>query len=766
MIKNLLLTLLGISSSLYAQTNHRDSIDVLHYGIHLEIIQISQNKVSGKAVLRFCPLFDNTSRFGFDLQRLTVDSIRLDNQIIAFSHAQNIIRFGDNQSFNTTDTLTAEIFYQGTPAKDPTGWGGFYFAGGQAFNLGVGMSVNPHVYGRAWYPCIDNFTDKAPYDFFITTLPNHKAICGGMLLSDTINGQGNKVWHWKLDQPTPTYLTSVAVADYQKVEFNYAGINGNIPVEIFCTSGQVGSVTTAFAGVPQMIQIFENAFGPYPFPRAGFSVISFSSGAMEHTMNIAYPNNAISTSLSDQALIAHELSHMWFGNNVTCATAEDMWMNEGWASYCEAVFVEGRDGAQAGKTYSLNNHKFVLQRAHVNDGAILPLYGIDHNNTYGTTVYKKGADVVRTLRGYLGDSLFFNAVKQWFVQNEFTSRTTHQFRDFLSENTGIDLVPFFDSWVFNAGFPHYALSGFEVNGTNATVEIRQSRLGSHFIGDANRVNVTFFNSPTDTATRMIEFDGRTGTANFELPFEPKFAIVDYHCLLGDATIKQEKMVRGSQMAFADQYFTVYPQTFTDSAWVHVTYNMVKPQNFGQIFDGIELTPHYYWTVNMESYGSFRGRTRFMHTTSQNPADTTWMPLPTDRMEMLYREKPDQPWTKLHIQNSLSWTSGFAYVDSLKAGEYAFGIWRYDIVALPDELSQNDIQIVPNPAKGKVSFILGKTPFSSVEIYSLEGKQMGTVNAHNRESIDLDISHFPEGTYIARFVNGSTILESRRFVVIR
>ncbi len=766
MIRILLLAFLVTSNTLIAQQNHRDSIDVLHYSIHLQITQLSQNFISGKTTILFRPVFSNTTQFGFDFQKLTVDSIKFNNQSVAFNHELNIVRISSEQSHEVSETLTAEIFYQGIPAKDPTGWGGFFFSTGQAFNLGVGMSVNPHVYGRCWYPCIDNFTDKATYDFYITTLPTHKATCGGTYQSDTLNRQGNKVWHWKLEQPSPTYLTSVAVGDFQKVEYNCQGLQGNIPIEVFCSPGQVGSVTTAFAGVPQMIQIFENALGPYPFPRAGYSVVNFSSGAMEHIMNIAYPGNAISTTLADQTLMAHELSHMWFGNNVTCATAEDMWLNEGWASYCEALFVEGRYGIEAGKAYSLNNHKFVLQRAHVNDGAFLPLYGIGHNDTYGTTVYKKGADVARTLRGYLGDSLFFGSLKQWFAEHAFESKTTFEFRDFLTNYTGLNLSPFFDTWVFNAGFPHYSLSGISIEGTVADIQIRQNRFGSQFMGDANKVSVTFFNSPTDTATRLVQFDGRYGAAQFNLPFEPKFAIVDYNCLLGDATIKQEKMVRGSQMAFTDQYFTVYPQTYTDSAWVHVTYNMVKPCNYGQIYDGLELSPHYYWTVNMESYGNFKGRARFMHTTSQNPADTAWSPLPADRFEMLYREKPGQPWKKIQIQNNLSWTSGFCYVDSLVNGDYAFGIWRYDIVDVPSEMSKNEIRILPNPAKGKIAFEVGMDQFQSIEIYSLDGKQMGTVSPVIGSTVELDIAQYPEGTYIARFLDGAKGAVSPKFVVIR
>ena len=504
MNKTLIILLLLVTTTLLGQTNHRDSIDVLHYNLHIDITQIPQTTISGKAIIEFSPLFNYSDNFGFDLQKLTVDSVKFNGNVVDFQHTNDVVRFVTTQNYNVTDTLSAEIYYQGVPAKDPSGWGGFYFNSGQAFNLGVGMRVNPHVYGRCWYPCIDNFTDKATYDFYITTIPSHTATCGGVFQSVAPDANGNKVWHWKIEQPVATYITSVVVGELEKVEFSYQGLNGQIPIDIYCKPSQVSSATTAFADVPLMLQIYENAFGPYPYPRAGYTVVNFNSGAMEHVMNIAYPNDALTTSLSSQTLMAHELSHMWFGNSVTCATAEDMWMNEGWATFCEGIFVEGRDGYEEGKNYFLDNHRYALTSAHTNDGGFIPLYGVSHENTYGTTVYKKGADFVRSLRGYLGDSVFFAAVKLWFSENAHTSKNTYQLRDFLTEKTGTDLTPFFDTWIFNSGFPHYAISNFSTEGNQATVEITQSRLGGRYIGNANKVNVSFFQSPEVYETHLIE----------------------------------------------------------------------------------------------------------------------------------------------------------------------------------------------------------------------------------------------------------------------
>lgn len=760
----LLIATLAISK-ISAQTNHRDSIDIKHYNLQLDFTAMVFDSIKGKAIIIFNPKFNNTYKFGFDLQKLVVKSLKINNQVLDYSHHNNIVRFTTPQRYNIADTLTLEIDYLGKPAKDPTGWGGFYFTQGLAFNLGVGMSVDPHPYGRCWYPCNDSFTDKATYNYNITTHATQKAVCGGEFLSDTIDENGNKVWQWKTQQPIPTYLTSVVVGSLEKIEFTYNGIDNQIPVEIYCKQSQLPTATTAFADVTQMLGIFEQAFGPYPFPKVGYTVVDFQNGAMEHVMNIATPNNVLNMQLSSQTLLAHELSHSWFGNNVTCATAMDMWLNEGWAVFCEGLYVEKRYGLEEGKKYVLEHHKNALLNAHIADGAFLPLYGIDHNNTYGRTIYIKGGDFVRSLRKYLGDSIFFQAIKQWFEQNQFTSKTTHQFRDFLSSATNINLTPFFDTWIFNPGFPHYSISNLIINNTQATVEITQNRLGSRYIGNANKVEVTFFKTPTDTVIRTVTFDGKRGSATFNLPFKPNFAIVDYNADIADATIKTKQMVRKKNTIFSGQYLTVYPQTTTDSAWIHVTYNHVKPDNYGQIFDGIELTPHYYWTININPYGNFRARAKFYHTTIQNPADTTWKPQTTDKLEMLYRASPAQRWRKLEIQNNLTWSDGTATVDSLRAGEYAFGIFRQGS-NVQNQNSNNKNIIIPNPITDKAKFILQSNRCEKIEIYDIDGKMIEHILTDNLDTVELDFSNYKQGTYIARFVYRHDEVESRKFIVTK
>src|SRR6202007_867109 len=104
---------------------------------------------------------------------------------------------------NIGDTIIAKVYYYGKPKQDASAWGGFYFAGSYAFNLGVGFASVPHNLGKVWYPCVDDFTDKATYEFYINTSSTYKAFCNGELISETLNANGTKTWYWKIDNPIP-----------------------------------------------------------------------------------------------------------------------------------------------------------------------------------------------------------------------------------------------------------------------------------------------------------------------------------------------------------------------------------------------------------------------------------------------------------------------------------------------------------------------------------------------------------------------------------
>jgi aminopeptidase N len=440
----------------------QDTLDVISYNINLNITDFTNQRFRGFTDVKIRLKQSGATQIKLDLLEQTVDSVLFNNQNAIFSYNDSLLIINSASVLNTNDTITLRIFYSGGNKIDPSGWGGFYFSDSYAFNLGVGFRDIPHNYGRVWFPCVDNFTDRAFYTFNITTPQNFTADCNGSLENINDNGDGTRTFKWILHKPIPTYLASVAVGEYVAVTDTFNGLQSNIPISIYTSPGNETNTGLSFQNLKHTLSLFEDKFGPYRWERVGYVGVNFNSGAMEHATNIAYPESAIDGTLSNETLWAHELSHHWFGDLVTCKTAGDMWLNEGWASYCESIFKEGIYGHLAFKNYVRNNHYRVLRYTHNDDNGYFPVSGVPLNITYGSTVYEKGADVVHNLRYYTGDSLFFQAVKHYLEVMAFKDASSETLRDTLSEYTGIDLNGFFDNFVFQAGFPQYDLDSLRI----------------------------------------------------------------------------------------------------------------------------------------------------------------------------------------------------------------------------------------------------------------------------------------------------------------
>ena len=384
-----------------------DTFDVQSYTINTSFLSYETAKnIQANTTVNFI-LKEVATSMTLDLIELDVTSVLVNGNATAFTYSSPKI-YITLPALEVGSSVEVSVAYNGKPLPDPQ-WGGFYFIGEYAFNLGVGFASDPHNFGRAWFPCFDNFTDRAIYYTNVTVDSSYKAYANGYLTETIDNGDQTTTFKWTMDEPIPTYLASVAIAKYEEVIMNV----NDIPVILTSLAKDTANLRSSFENLPACIERFEQVYGSHSFDRVGFNCVPFNSGAMEHATNIAYPLYAIANgSKTSETLYAHELAHHWWGNTITCRTQEDMWLNEGWASYSERIFLEAVYGRARYNEDIEENHRAVLQFAHVQDGAILPVSGIGHANTYGRHVYNKGADMVHTLRGMMGDTAFFAAYRE------------------------------------------------------------------------------------------------------------------------------------------------------------------------------------------------------------------------------------------------------------------------------------------------------------------------------------------------------------------
>jgi len=752
-----------------------DSVDVLNYCIHLDMVHLSTHSISGFTTLQITPRTNNLSLIKLDLLEMNIDSIYFENTLLTtFTYNDTVIRIHLPYSINVNDTVLLTVYYHGFPQEDASHWGGFYFSSDSAFayNLGVGFDAVPHNYGRVWFPCIDDFVDRATYDCFITVKNDKKAICGGTLMSVSDNGDNSRTHHWNIHSPIPSYLASVAVGNYVSVTDTFNGILGHVPVNIYVRPSDTNAAKASFINLKQILAIFENRFGPYRWERVGYVGVPFDGGAMEHSTNIAYPLFCLTGDLYYESLYAHELSHHWFGDLATCSTALDMWINEGWASYCESIYKELLYGTEAYKQNVRENHFNVVQSAHAVDEGYRALYGIPNEYTYSTTVYDKGADVVHTLRNYLGDSVFFSAVKAMLNDYQFTDISSAGMRDYLSTQTGVNMNDFFQAWVFNPGFPHYSIDSFKITQTSpdirARVWVRQKLNHAPAFANSNKVEITFGKNDWQFYSDTIQFSGESGSKEFTVPFIPDFAMMDFHERISDATTDTYKVIKTTgNYEMPLSFIRVDVSGINDSALVRVEHNWVAPDPLKAANpDILRLSDYHYWKVDGIFPDHFVSKGRFKYnrniSASVGGIDNILLPAlhSSDSLLLLYRPDAASDWSITHFSRNGGTTLGYLIVDTLRKGEYTLAVGTPYYANIGDNNPKNILNVFPNPSNNSFTFTFDITEKASIIISDVSGNEVGMIGIDSHENKAVwNAGNLAPGSYYARLVTAKGKIKS-------
>ncbi len=744
--------------------NHSEDadFDIRHYAINLQP-NFNQNSLSGYTTVTFVSRKDDFKQVPLDLLSFNVDSVVSNGQQLSFNYNDTALTIDLNQTLSKTDTAAITIHYKGNPPTDPSGWGGFYFRNNVAFNLGVGFQAKPHNYGRAWFPCKDNFTDRALYDFHITTKPGKKAFCNGRLQSVDTLGNGKLVWHWSMDQTLPTYLASMAVGPYATVKEMYQGINGRFPILYAVKPEDSSRLKKGFQNMPDALEAFEEFYGPHAFSRVGYVSVPFAGGAMEHATNIAFPSGSLGKSISNERLWAHELSHHWWGDLVTCHDAEEMWLNEGWASFSEFLYLENAYGQQAYTEAVRDNHFNVLTQAHKDDNAYRPLVPVPHSVTYGTHSYDKGADVVHTLRSYLGDKQFKKGVNRFLQENAFEAVSSAELRDSLTSYTGQDLTNFFDNWVFNPGFPHFAITNLETNrnGNLTTIDgtIQQKIHQAPSLYTGVPLTISAVDNNWDTMNYKVMASGKETDFSFRVNFEPQMVALDMGSKISDAkTTTINKVTKAESFNLNRALMKIDVKNLQDSALMLVEHSWVQPDPYSGSNPGIRLSDARYWTVKGDFSDSFRAEAELNYNKREDPDSLSLDN--TDSFRLMYRPNTRQDW-KVYPDYSRNFIldNGIITIDQLIPGQYCFAKKDEEASGLSPDTKQGNkaLDIYPNPARNAltIKYDPASKPIKAITIYSINGQEVMHSETESANPLSISTQSLDSGQYVleAHFSNG-------------
>ena len=749
-----------------------DTIDILHTSILLDLSQLPSPILEAACTIDFQALLSDVDQITLDLLALTVDSVRQNGNLLVFEHV------GEKVNIQLENTLTEgqpeqiTVYYHGTPVEDASGFGGFSFSGGYAYNIGVGFLADPHNYGRVWFPCFDNFVERCTFDVTVLCPENLSAYCGGIMTSDVVTN-GVRSRRWELSQEIPSYLASVAVAPFVELNYTYESmLNNELNVKLAAVPSDTQAVINAFVSLEPIFHEFEAHFGPYRWDRVGYVMVPFGAGAMEHASNISYPRGLLSSGAAgNQHIMAHELSHHWFGDLVTCRTASEMWLNEGWASYCERLFDEWLINRA---TYDLNvrtNHKEMLQLCHVRDQGYWPLSNVPHEYTYTNSTYERPSDIIHTLRTYMGDSLFYSGITDYMNAFSFNDASSVDFRDHLELATGLDLHPFFADWVDTPGWGQFIVDSLEyLSAQTYRIHYSQKSIGNDHVYSHVPFELSFRGDNFEFFAEQVMLSGPSGVVDVDVPFTPVFANLNRNEAISEAMTADERVIQvtGAQ-TWANSMLELNISSIADSVLLRAEHHWVAPDPMKEPFSVYRLSPNRFWRIDGIVNPEFNTSCKFVYNGRTSGTTSGWLDNELIENEndvvLLYRENPSRDWREIEATkqtfSSLTDKFGNFTVDSLLLGEYTFAVIDSSLSIQEPGLSvhEDQVKIFPNPANKHVQVTWSSMDVRSIDIIDLHGRSLGRtpINAHS-SNVTIPVTQLKSGFYILslNLKDGSTI----------
>ena len=458
---------------------------------------------------------------------LSIDSVKMAG--VSFTHTADILTITLDKSYDRGEIAAVMIYYHHKNVAD----GAFYVDNGFVFT-----DCEPEG-ARKWFPCWDQPSDKATVDITAKVALNVKLGSNGRLQDSTITAQAIN-YHWISRDPVSTYLVVLTSKVNYKLDIIYWHKLSNpaetVPLRFYYNAGENPSAMEAI--MLPMTDYYSLRFGEHPFEKNGFATLSsqFTWGGMENqTLTSLCPN------CWNENLIAHEYAHQWFGDMITCGTWADIFLNEGFATFVEAIWTEKQHGHVAYKNEIANNAQNYLKN---NPGWAIsePSWASgtpDVNVLFNyANSYMKGSCVLHQLRYVLGDSLFFAGMKAYAtdtVNFKFKSATISDYRAKMEEISGQDLNWFFNEWIFHPNHPIYQnVYGFEKlvgNAWKVNFWARQSASNSVLYFQMPLELKINFQNGTDTLIRVFNsFQGQLFNFVFnkqpvQLVFDPNNEIV-------------------------------------------------------------------------------------------------------------------------------------------------------------------------------------------------------------------------------------------------
>jgi aminopeptidase N len=423
----------GVGDPFFPQAGN-GGYDVAHYSLKLDY-DPSTHVLTGSATVR-ATATQNLSRFDLDLRGFTVSGLTVNGVAASFTRSGQELVITPAAGLVQGKTFTVAVDYAGVPEviTDPdTSIEGWVPTADGAFVVGEPQG------SPGWYPVNDAPFDKATFDFAITVPAGNTAMANGVLVSKTTAG-GKTTWVWRESKPMAPYLATATNGRFDLTQYTTAGIPAYVAVDPTLNSANV------LRKLPEIVDFYSSIYGSYPFDAVGAIV--------DDAKNVGYSLETQTKPnfdrVPDETTLAHELSHMWYGDSVTLTQWPDIWLHEGFATWSEWIWSE-HSGNKTAQKYFDNLYNTPPQDIRFwtpppgNPGT--PVF------LFNGTIYYRGAMTLQALRVKVGDFAFFRIMRDWATQNRYGNATTPQFVALAERDSGMELDHFFDVWLYQPDKP-------------------------------------------------------------------------------------------------------------------------------------------------------------------------------------------------------------------------------------------------------------------------------------------------------------------------
>jgi len=506
--------------------------DVIHIKLELNLDE-RQKTVDGKVTTKFAPLRSNLNEFVLDAAEMKIKRVYLpDGRELRFyfdTLAQKLKIYLD-RSYSFKDTLSVIVeYFVSNPRK------GLYFIQPDSaypdkpYQIwSQGEPEDNHF----WFPCYDFPNDKATSELIATVKKNFVVISNGKLLSVNDDAKkGLRTYHWYMDKPHSSYLISIVVGEYVKLQDYYL----DIPLEYYVYKSNAKYAKLSFEKTPDIMKFFSEKIGyKYPYDKYAQTIVEdFVYGGMENITATTLTSSTIHDErahldVSSDGLVAHEMAHQWWGDLLTCRSWEHAWLNEGFATYFTALYFEyakGKDEFQ----FNVYNMQRSVRFADMTDKkpTVWNRY-FDPTDVFGPHIYQRGGAILNMLRFVLGDELFWKAINYYAHKYAFQNVETNDFKIAIEEATGYNLKWFFDQWLYKAGYPIFEVKySYDDSKKLLKLEVDQIQPGDSLTPEVFKTPVDVeIETKSERKTFRIFIDKRKETFEFEVSDKPLMVIFD------------------------------------------------------------------------------------------------------------------------------------------------------------------------------------------------------------------------------------------------